>query len=112
MKKHDVNKLPLWARSMIEKLEADVEYYKNKFSGMGGEKETNTYFWIDNPVDGKRVFLPDGGEISFFDRYGHTVDVRVSRQGGVRVSCWGRIRTYPEASNVVRVEAVGRAEKR
>lgn len=111
MKKHDVNKLPLWARSMIERLTADVEYHKNQVAGMGGKKETNTYF--DAEFDGRlKVYLPDGESISFLDRHGHTVDVRVSRQGGVNVSSWGGIRVYPEASNVVRVEGVGRAEKR
>jgi hypothetical protein len=112
MKQHDVKKLPLWARDMIERLEADVRYHENQLLGMSSKKETNTYFEVGDPRNHERVYLPDGGNILFLDREGRTIDVRVSRRGGVSVSSLEGIRVYPEASNVVRVEGIGRIEKR
>lgn len=113
MRERDITKLPQWAQRKIETLEVDIKYVENQMQGLHGREETNVYFEIGHTtLEPKRVFLPNGGTISFHDYHGHTIDVRVSRRGGVKVSTWGNLRVCPEAANVVRVEGVGRAEKR
>lgn len=59
---HDIKKLPVWARHELNKLRADVNYYKEKVQEINGDKETNTYIacGMDEPIP-----LPKDAHIIF-----------------------------------------------
>ena len=113
MIERDLTKLPKWAQDMISVLQKNCEYYKIQMEGMTGVVDTNTYFDLAlGSLEERRVGLPDREIIYFYDGT-HTLAVQSSEEGGVTVRPkWAsRIRVYPQSSNVVRIEVVGKDER-
>lgn len=104
----DLSKLPVWARHRIEKLEADVEWWKSKaVKAEAGEAS----IWMVHGLD-EDIPLAQAGETIRFDMApGSRIDVRFDKQhpGELYVSASGRlggdIVVTPQSSNVIRVAA-------
>lgn len=113
----DLSKLPLWARHHMQKLEADVTYWKN----IATQVQTGTTrVTIDRLDDDRRMSLPDNFPFRFSivtakdfkgrDQH-HAIDVSVntdhsSQPALLLQSPTGRLVITPSSSNVayVRVE--------
>lgn len=96
----DINKLPKWAKSEIERLRSDVLNYQDQLAGLFVQQETKVEY---EPYrhEKKQMFMPDNSHISFaLD--GGKVMVRIER-GGLYVAGDSRLSSElmvkPSSSN-------------
>ena len=107
-------KLPQWTQMHINKLEKDVEYYKNQMLTLTGEKPTNVcvFPFMDDPS----IFFKDNTTFSFdisgnkhgVSYYG-SLHVQLKEYGKddkrlqIMTAGGGRLSLRPEAGNVISV---------
>jgi len=94
----NIKRLPKWARFRIEKLEADVEYYKKQVRQIEGKEESNIY--ISNLVD-EKINLPKNAHLYFIVN-GNPISVMMRREN-LEIQGWRTINIHPKASNAIEV---------
>jgi hypothetical protein len=103
--KEDINKLPKWARQLIEKLKADVSFYNERLSELKGEGETNVYIQegIDTPIplpkDSRIIFKVDNQ-----DDIHNQIMVNIIDENIVEVRSGRSIKIIPRVSNSIYIE--------
>lgn len=103
----DYTKLPKWARQDIQKLEADINYYKKKLENLEG-KPSNVSYQI---MLEKSHYLPENSCVEFHLKHKHYQDsgIRVSHKyqdnNTVRIETInGVLKIRPVASNVIEAQ--------
>jgi len=106
-KTYDINKLPKWAKHELQKLRADVVYYKEKAQEIKGEKETNTY--ISQGI-GDLLPLPKDSRIIFVvnpDRSFKTGQIQVAVKEDNVIEIYGneQLEIKLQASNICYIKS-------
>ncbi len=108
----DLSKLPKWAQQKIQKLRADVIWWKGKFEAtLGGEGSTGVAV---RTADGLMP-LPEGTEVVFAvgerdgadDPYFQKVSFRLDEYGDIKVCANDRALAFiPSSSNAGKIRLV------
>lgn len=110
MIQRDKNKLPLWAQHLVEKLEADVSYWKEKANAVAAGPAFSNVF-IDDMIDQKKRALPPNSHIGFriggpFDDGRDIITCNPDRTTGSRliVRAQRSLIVRPHASNTIMLD--------
>jgi len=101
MSKEDLSKLPKWARHEIEKLRANVEWYKEKANQVQGKSETNVFLsnGVDDaiplPKDSRIIFATDNKKRQYEQLHVQILDE------GIEIHGSDTLKITPHASNTI-----------
>lgn len=100
---NDITKLPKWAQTEIERLQADLDYYREKLRQVG---DGDTEVWVRSHAIGEHEPLPRGTHIIFKLPNGGTEVSAVGETLELYGRSGGSLAVLPRSSNVAWVRVV------
>ena len=92
--RENFDKLPKWAQSKIQALEANVKHLKEQIAQIGCQETTNVY--IQDDID-RKINLPKNSHLYFIVN-GRPVSV-MFRGENLEIQGWQALCIYPKAEN-------------
>ena len=108
----ELDKLPKWARSRAEAMNADIDAAQRQVDAFSGKEESRVRLWGGRILHGHDFYIPERQQIEFVTGEGsHPQAISVSLQGPeygiesrfVYVSGMTQIHVLPGASNTVKI---------